>query len=138
MAALEFAVAATVIMILLLAVFDIGLLFLAQRGIDYGIYKAARWATVNSSSLSTANVLAQFQAATSATLGSGNANCQGYASGATIPAGTACTITVDLSNGTAVGNVMKIQASYQWSPASSITGFVATTLQSSIALTIQH
>lgn len=137
-AALEFAVAGTVVMMLLLAAFDIGLLFLAQRGIDYGIYKAARWAAVNSTSLSTANVLAQFKAATSATLGSGNANCQGYAAGASIPAGTACAVTVGLSNGTDVGSVVTVQASYQWSPASSITGFVATTLQASIALTVQH
>lgn len=139
-AALEFAVAGTVIMILLLAVFDVSLLFLAQRGIDFGVYKAARWAAVNSRTLTTtANVLAQFKAATSATLGSGNSNCQGYAAGSDIPAGTTCYITVGLSNGTTVGSsVVTVQASYQWSPVSSITGFTAATLQSSIALTIQH
>ena len=137
-AALEFAAAGTVILILLLAIFDVGLLYMAQRGLDYGVYRAARWASVNSSSLTTANVLAQFKTATSATLGGASSSCQGYAAGSSIPAGTACYITVGLSNGIASGSVVTVQAGYQWAPVSPITGFVAATLVSSIGLTLQH
>ena len=134
---LEFAAAGLVIVMLMLAIFDIGLLFMAQRGLDYGIYRAARWASVNSSGLSVASVLSQFQSATSATIPN-SGSCVGYATGANVPAGTTCYITVGFPNGTAVGGLVNIQANYKWSPVSPVTGFTAATLQSSIQLTIQH
>jgi Flp pilus assembly protein TadG len=137
-AALEFAAVGSVLLILLFAIFDIGLLYLTQRGLDYGIYRAARWASVNSASLTTANVLAQFKIATSATLGSSSSSCLGYLAGTSVPAGTVCYITVAFSNGIAVGSVVTIQANYKWAPVSPMTGLVATTLQSNIGLTIQH
>ena len=122
---------------LMLAIFDVGLLFMAQRGLDYGVGRAARWASVNSSGLSVASVLSQFQSATATTIPN-SSSCVGYASGANVPAGTGCYITVGFSNGTAVGSVVSIQASYRWSPVSPITGFTAATLQSGVALAIQH
>ncbi len=137
-AALEFAAVGTLTLILLFAIFDIGLLYLTQRGLDYGIYRAARWASVNSSSLTTANVLAQFKTATSATLGSSSSGCLGYVAGTSAPAGTVCYITVALSNGIATGSVVTIQANYRWAPISPMTGLVATVLQSTIGMTIQH
>jgi len=135
-AALEFAVAGTVVLVLMLAIYDVGMLFMAQRGLDFGVDKAARWGVVNSASVTTANVLAQFQSASSVMLG--NTTCQGFASGATIPAGTACYVTVGLSNGAQVGSLLTIVAKYSWAPASTITGITAVTLQSTVALTIQN
>jgi Flp pilus assembly protein TadG len=137
-AALEFAAAGITIMILLLAIFDVGMLFITQRGLDFGVNKAARWASVNSASVTASAVLTQFQNATTPTLGSANQNCLGYNSGDTIPTGTACYITVALSNGAQVGSLVTIRASYAWAPMSAITGFTAATLQSSAALTIQN
>ena len=134
---LEFAAAGSVIVMLMLAIFDVGLLFIAQRGLDYGIERAARWASVNSSGLSVASVLSQFQSAAAAALPN-SSGCVGYASGASIPAGTACAVTVGFPGGTTPGNVVTIQASYKWSPVSPITGFTAATLHSSVALTIQN
>ena len=128
--------AGTVVLMLMLAIYDIGMLFMVQRGLDVGVDKAARWGVVHSASLTTANVLAQFQSASSAMLGS--AACQGFASGATIPPGTACTVTVGLSNGAQVGSLLTIAATYSWAPASTITGITAVTLQSTVALTIQN
>jgi Flp pilus assembly protein TadG len=137
-AGLEFAAAGIVIMILLLAIFDIGRLFLDQRGLDVGVSQAARWAAVNSATVSVSTVLTKFKSATAATLGSASQSCLGYASGAAIPAGTACYITVALSNGAQVGSLVTVQASFSWSPISAITGLQAVTLQSSAALTILH
>ena len=134
---IEFAAAGSVIMLLMLAIFDVGLLFMAQRGLDYGIYRAARWASVNSATLSVGTVLAQFQSATAATIPA-SGSCVGYAAGAAVPAGTACAVIIGLSNGTTVGSVLSIQARYRWSPVSPVTGFTAATLQSSITLAIQH
>ena len=136
-ASLEFAVAGLVIMVLTLAIFDVGLLFLAQRGLDYGVNQAARWASVNSATVSPSTVLSQFQSATSATIPN-SGSCTSYAAGASVPAGTACYVTVGFSSGTTPGSTVTIQASYKWSPVSPITGFAATTLQSSAALAIQH
>ena len=137
-ASLEFAVAGTTILILLLAIFDIGLLFVDQRGVDFGANKAARWAAVNSASLTNANVLTQFKSATASSLGTNNQNCEAYTSGASIPAGTNCYITVALSSGATVGGLVTITATYNWSPLSALTGLTAATLQSTVALTIQN
>jgi Flp pilus assembly protein TadG len=137
-AALEFAAAAITIMILLLAIFDIGMLYLTQRGLDFGVNKAARWASVNSASVTASTVLTQFKNALSPVLGSASQNCLGYNSGDVIPPGTTCYVTLALSNGAQVGSLVTISASYAWVPLSTITGFRAATLQSSAALTIQN
>lgn len=134
---LEFAAAGLVITMLMLAIFDVGLLFMAQRGLDYGVNQAARWAAVNSKSLSVASVLARFQSAAAAAIPN-SAACVGYAAGANADTSVKCYVTVGFNPGTAVGNEISIQASYKWSPASPITGFAATTLQSSVKLDIQN
>lgn len=134
-ASLEFAAAGLTIMLLLLATFDVATLFMAKRGLDLGINRAARWSAVNSSSLSPATVLSQFQAAAAAALPNAS-SCQGYASGASVPASATCWVVVTTPSG--VGGIVTIQANYKWSPADTLTGLVATTLQSTVALTVQH
>ena len=136
-ASLEFAVAGVVITMLTLAIFDVGLLFMAQRGLDHGVNQAARWAAVNSQSLSVASVLSQFQAATAATIPD-SGNCVGYAAGANADPVVKCSIAVGFNPGTAPGGEISIQASYRWLPVSPVTGFRAAILQSSVKLGIQH
>lgn len=134
---LEFAATGLTIMILLLAVLDVGRLFLAKRGLDYGIDRAARWASVNSATASAGTVLAQFQTAAGAAVQNA-ATCQGYAAGASVPPSTMCWITVGFSPGTAVGNFVTIQANYRWSPVTLVDGLVIATLKSNVTLAIQH
>jgi Flp pilus assembly protein TadG len=138
-AALEFSIAGLVIMMLLFVIFDIGVLFMDQRGLDYSVYRAARWASVNSASLTTSAVLAQFQAAAAPTLGASTTNaCTGYSSAADVPNGTTCYVVVSTPGGATFNNPVTVQASFAWSPFSLFTGLTAVTLSSSTTLTIQN
>jgi hypothetical protein len=38
----------------------------------------------------------------------------------------------------AVGNLIKVQAYYKWSPVAVLDGFTATTLQSTVSFTIEN
>jgi Flp pilus assembly protein TadG len=133
-AAVEFAIAGVTIMVLLLAIFDIAILFLDQRGLDYSVQRAARWAAVNSATASTATVLAQFQNEANAFFNA--SSCAAYASAGAVPAASTCSVVVAFSNGANVGSVVSLQAKYAWGPTNSITGFVAMNLTSSTTVVI--
>ena len=132
----EFAAAGLTILILFMVVFDIGFLFMDQRGLDFGVEQTARWGSVNSATLSSAALLPQFQAATSSFFSS--STCSAYSSAASVPANTACYLVVTMSNGAQIGSLLTVQGYYSWSPASVFDGFVAATLTSAVALTINN
>jgi Flp pilus assembly protein TadG len=134
--ALEFAAAGVTILILFFAIFDIGFLFLDQRGLDFGVNQAARWGTVNSSLVTSATILAQFKSNTGSFFPS--ASCLVFDSAAAVPANTPCYLVVTLSNGSQVGSLLTIQGTYNWTPATAITGFLSTALSSGVALTIDN
>ena len=135
-AGVEFAMAGSLILVLLLAVFDVGLLFLDQRGLDSAVSKVARWSALNSSDVTAQSVLSMFQAQTAATLGAANQGCVAYSAP---PASYApCYVAYSFSNGPQPGSVVTITASFAWRPVDALTGLMPMALQSNESITVQH
>jgi Flp pilus assembly protein TadG len=67
--AIEFAVSITLVLMLVFSMIDIGLLYLAQQTLNYGVSAASRWAVVNSTSANATNVASQFVAAATPGMG---------------------------------------------------------------------
>ncbi len=134
----EFAIGGMMMLMIVFVIFDIGLIFLDQCGLDYGASVAARWGAVNSASASVSTVLAQFQTAARAVIGNASSACGGYASAAAVPTGKSCYIVVTFPNGATVGSLITVQAYYTWSPVAVLDGFKATTLQSTVSFTIEN
>jgi len=135
---IEFAIGGLMIMTIMFIIFDIGLIFLAQCGLDYGTAVAARWGAANSSTVSAATVLTHFKTAASSLLGTSTQSCLSYSSAASVPAGTVCYLVVTFSSGATVGSQLTVQAYYKWSPVAPVDGFKATTLKSTVIVTIQN
>jgi len=134
----EFAVGGLMIITMMFVVFDIGLIFLTQCGLDYGTTVAARWGAANSATVSASTVLTQFKSAASSLLGTTTQNCRSYSSAASVPAGTTCYLVVTFSSGATVGSQLTVQAYYSWAPVAPMDGFKATTLMSTVIVTIEN
>jgi Flp pilus assembly protein TadG len=109
-AALEFAMAAPCVLILLIGLLDIGRLFADQYALDQGVAVAARYAVVNSTS---ANVFATSQTAFDQQVQPLLGNCR---------AASTCTFNLAPT----------------WTPSATITAMPAQTLNSATTLTVQN
>jgi Flp pilus assembly protein TadG len=124
-AALEFAMAAPCVLILLIGLLDIGRLFADQYALDQGVAVAARYAVVNSTSATVgATSLTAFEQQVQPLLGS----C--------IAAGT-CTFSLAPA-GFLPGATVSVTATYTWTPSAAITAIPAQILNSATTLTVQN
>jgi Flp pilus assembly protein TadG len=121
--AVEFAIAISVVLVLIFAMFDMGWLFVTQHALNYGVEKATRYAVVNSSA-SAATIKSQFVSAVTPALGA-------------TQAGNA-TVSVTFSPSEKVGNTVTVSASLAWTPMAPFDHMTAVTVNSSQTLTIQH
>jgi len=137
-AALEGAVGFVLILCALMGVFEMGRLFFAQRAIDVGTLKAARWIAVTSSSVTAANVKSQFIAAITPALGSTSANTCTASLSAPAHGQAGCIVNVTVASSYAPGNTVTVQAQYPWTPVATILKMGAVTVTSEVVLTIQH
>jgi Flp pilus assembly protein TadG len=120
---MEFAIALSAVLALLLAILDLGILFADQHALNYGVEKAVRYAVVNSSA-STATIKSQLVTAITPIVGATQA--------------AAATVQVTFTPSEAVGATVTVTASLPWSPTAKIDSLTAITLSSSQTLTIQH
>jgi Flp pilus assembly protein TadG len=122
--AIEFAVSITVVLMLVFSMIDIGLLYLAQQTLNYGVSAASRWAVVNSASANATNVASQFVAAATPGLGAARA--------------AKSTVVVSFAPSSTPGGSVTVKATLAWSPLTTFDFMVAATLSSSQTLVIQH
>jgi Flp pilus assembly protein TadG len=121
---IDFAVAISVVLVLVFAIIDLGSLFAAQHALDYGVVQAARYAVVNSTSATTSSITDVLRDAITPAIGAGNA--------------ATAVVSVAYPAGAAVGKTVQISASYAWSPSTNFDFIPRFTLTSSQTLTIQH
>jgi Flp pilus assembly protein TadG len=120
----EFAVAIGVVLTLIFAILDLGLLLAARHALDYGVEKAVRYAVVNSAGATPTSIAGVFTGAVTPMLGaSGAANCK---------------VTVSYASGNAPGGTVAVTVSFPWQPVTSLDFLPAITLTASQTLTIQH
>lgn len=131
-AAVEFAITTMTFLILVMGMVDLGRMFSAQHALDLGVIKAVRYAVVHganasvpSSSSNTTAVQSAFTAAVTPVLGA--------------TAAQSCTVSVTYaSSSNAPGSQVTVQASYPWTPITSIAHFAAVTLSAQAVATIQN
>jgi Flp pilus assembly protein TadG len=121
--AAEFAVAITVVLVLMFAMFDLGLLFAAQHALNYGVAAAARYAVVNSTA-SVSTIKSKFVTAITPAVGATQA--------------ANASVSVTFSPSEKVGGTVTVSATLAWTPVAAIDKLTAVTLSSSHTLTIQH
>jgi Flp pilus assembly protein TadG len=122
--AIEFAVSITLVLMLVFSMIDIGLLYLAQQTLNYGVSAASRWAVVNSTSANATNVASQFVAAATPGLGAARA--------------APTNRVVSFAPSSTPGGSVTVQATLAWSPLTNFDFLAAATLSSSQTLVIQH
>jgi Flp pilus assembly protein TadG len=120
--ALEFALVAPFVLVLMIGLIDVARLLSNQQALDHGVAVAARWAVVNSASASTASIQAKFKRDVQALLG----DCDG------------CSIKVAFDPSAQPGAAVTIAATYPWMPVAPITLLPARNLTSSATMTIQN
>ncbi|GAN76611.1 hypothetical protein Asru_0131_03 [Acidisphaera rubrifaciens HS-AP3] len=120
----EFALVAHLILLPLAGTFDLGALFLTQRGLTWGVEAAARYASVNSTTATTAAITARFAAAAGPSMGAA--------------ATAATTVSIAYAPADAVGGSVTVTASYPWSGVLALGGIAPRTLTASQTLIIQH
>ena len=120
----EFALVAHLILLPLAGTFDLGALFLAQRGLTWGVEAAARYASVNSATASTTTITARFAAAAGPSMGAA--------------AAAASTVSIAYTPANSVGGSVTVTASYPWSGLLALGGITPRTLTASQTLIIQH
>ena len=123
-AAIEFAVASTVLLMLIFTALDVGLLYLAQQALSNGVAQAVRYAAVNSASSSSSTVTSQFVSAVTPALGATETGL--------------CHVTVSYAPANAPGGSVTVQATLVWYPLISFAYMPSVTLSSSQSLVIQH
>ena len=119
----DVAVSLATLMLVITAVFDLGNLIAARHTLNFGVFTAARYATVHSGG-STAAITAAFTTAVTPSIGQTGA--------------AHCTVAVSFPSGNIVGGTVVITASYPWTPASLLDGLAHITVTSQHTLTIQH
>lgn len=122
--AVEFAVASSVLLMLIFTAIDLGLLYLAQQALNDGVAQAIRYAVVNSTSNTSASITSQFDTAVTPALG------------ATRAGQTHVTVTFAPSN--TIGGSVTVQASLAWQPFIDFDFMPSVTLTSTDTLIIQH
>lgn len=120
--ALEFGLVLPFVIVMLVGILDVGRLMGDQHALDRGVEVAARYAVVNSSSASTGTITTQFDQAVQPLLGS----C------------ATCTVSVSFNPSYQPGATVTVTASYPWTPTLPLMLLSATTLSSSITLTVQN
>ncbi len=120
--ALEFALVAPIVLMLLFGIFEFGRLIGDQHALDYGVDAAARYAIVSSGSATTSSITATFNSAVAPLLG----GCTG------------CDVHITFNPSYARGNSVTITATYPWSPVAGLNILAAQTLSSSTTLTVQN
>lgn len=123
-AAIEFALASTVLLMLIFTAIDLGLLYLAQEALNNGVTQAVRYAAVNSATSSTASVTSRFDSVVTPALGATEAgNCQ---------------VSVSYAPSNTPKATVTVQATLAWYPLLSFAYMPTVTLSSSQSLVIQH
>ncbi len=126
-AALEFALTAIPVLMLLLATVEFGRLFADQYALSLGVERAARFAVVHGSQsvlpASGADISGQFYAAAAPFLGAG-------------AGGAAVSVTFTPDN--TPGSVVTVNATYGFLPASLLEAIPALTLSAQASYTIQN
>jgi Flp pilus assembly protein TadG len=126
-AALEFAISATPLLILLLGIVEIGWLLANQYALTRGVEQAARYAVVHGSQsaapATTAEVSAVFYQAAAPILGAA-------------PSGV--TVTVSFIPDNSPGSTVMVSAQSSFTPFSGIVGIPALTLAAQASYTIQN
>jgi Flp pilus assembly protein TadG len=122
--AMEFALSITLVLMLVFSMIDIGLLYLTQQTLNYGVLAASRWAVVNSAGANAANVASHFVTAATPGLGATRA--------------AKSTVVVSFAPSSTPGGSVTVKATLAWSPITTFDFMTATTLSSSQTLVIQH
>jgi Flp pilus assembly protein TadG len=120
--ALEFALVAPCMLILLIGLIDLGRMFGDQHALDEGVSVAARYAVVNSASATVASIKSQFMQSVQPVLG----NCTG------------CTFAITFTPSYQPGATVTVSATYAWAPSVTITLMAAQSLASATTLTVQN
>ena len=120
--ALEFALIAPFVLIMLIGLIDILGMLGDQHALDEGVAVAARYAVVNSASASAASIRNQFMTAVQPMLGS----CGG------------CTVSVTFTPSYQPCATVTVTATYAWTPLAPITLMGAQSLASATTLTVQN
>jgi Flp pilus assembly protein TadG len=140
-ASVEFAITFMVVLVAVLGIFELGFIFLSQRGIDRGVTESARWIAVNSATANATTVAPIFVAASTLALGSTAVATCTYAVTTTVPTITSgCAVNIVYPSGVtapAPGVVVTVTAQFRWTPLTTLVNIAAITLISSAALTIQ-
>jgi Flp pilus assembly protein TadG len=137
-ASIEFALTFGVVLIGLLGIFEVGLIFLTQRGIDSGVVSSARWIAINGTTATTATVKSQFVTASAKALGSTSASDCTVAFTAVTTITSGCAVNVMFTPSQAVGNTVTVTAQIVWVPFTTLVAIGTLTLKSSVALTIRE
>ncbi len=122
--AVEFAVCISLVLILVFLVLDIGLVYLTQQTLNFGVEAASRYAVVNSASANTTSVTSQFVSAVTSALGATRAG--------------QCKVAVSFSPASQPGGSVTVRATLAWHPLTSFDFMPSVTLSSSQTLVIQH
>lgn len=126
-AALEFALTAVPVLILMLATVEFGRLLADQYALSLGVERAARFAVVHGSQsvlpASGADISGQFYAAAAPFLGAGTGGA---------------VVTVTFAPDNAPGSVVTVSATYDFLPVSLLEAIPALTLSAQASDTIQN
>lgn len=123
-AAVEFAVASSVLLMLIFTAVDLGLLYFSQQALNNGVARAARYAVVNSTSSTAASITSQFTAAVTPLLGATQAG--------------RCHVAVSYAPSNTPGGSVTVRASLVWQPFIGFDFMPSVTLTSADSLVIQH
>jgi Flp pilus assembly protein TadG len=122
--AVEFAVCLSVLLMLVFTVIDVGLLYLAQQTLNFGVEAATRYAVVNSASANSTSVTSRFVTAATPGLGAAKA--------------AQCVVAVSFAPASQPGGSVTVQASLTWHPLTNLDFMPSVNLSSSQTLVIQH
>ncbi|HUB14311.1 MAG TPA: TadE/TadG family type IV pilus assembly protein [Acetobacteraceae bacterium] len=123
-AAVEFAVASAVLLMLIFTVLDVGLAYLAQQALNNGVAQAVRYAAVNSATSTGTTITSHFVSAVTPALGATQAG--------------QCHVTVSYAPTNTPGGSVTVQATLVWYPLISFAYMPTVTFASSQSLVIQH
>jgi Flp pilus assembly protein TadG len=120
MAAVEFALVASITLSFLVTIMDVGRYLGDQHALDYAVATAARYAAVNSTTASTSTITSKFDTAASGLLGSCGS----------------CNVKISYSPSYKVGGTVTVSVTYPWSSVSALTFLGIKTLSSATTLTV--
>jgi Flp pilus assembly protein TadG len=122
-AAVEFALAAPMLITAMLGLFELGSLFSAQEVLAYAVARAARYAAVSSTSATSAGISAAVTTAAAPVI----PNCA-----------ETCAVSVSYFPSYQVGGQVTVSVTYAWSPLPGEPAIGTLTLSSSMTSTVQN